>query len=57
MPDQDWSLPPVQIAIVSIAAMPPLAKTGHYAPLSDARAIGVTFNHELPAGRAEVRRI
>jgi putative ABC transport system substrate-binding protein len=25
------------------------------APLSDARVIGVTFNHELPAGRAEVR--
>jgi hypothetical protein len=31
-----------------------LRKTGHYPPLSGEREIGVTFNHELPTGRAEV---
>jgi hypothetical protein len=30
------------------------AISGHYRPLSDRREIGVTFNHEMPTGFAEI---
>jgi hypothetical protein len=35
-------------------AAPLWAKCCHYLPLSDAPLLAVTFNLELPAGRAEV---